>query len=415
LSLTPKAATGVDLEVTVTPITTPLILGDTVNYTVTVKNVGASPATGVILRDNLPLESVLNLSAVTSQGRASISSNEIRANIGTLNVNESATLVVSGKLIGSGPFSSLIQASSTNADYNPDNNSVVQRFNVASGTIQPADLELSLTSNQATANINDLILLRLTLTNKGPGAATSIQVKNLLGQGLTLVSSTPQQGSYNRVTGIWDAGNIAKDNQAFVNILARVTGIGNLVNTAEVIAVNEPDPDSTPGNNNSQEDDQAALILPVAVINGTPGNDNITGTDKGDYIDAREGRDTINAGKGDDVLVGGSGADILTGGEGNDQFVYTNIRDRGDTITDFEVGKDKIVLTQLLDSLVTGGYSRTNAIADGYVKVVQGNNATNFSVQIDSDGLASGDIFRPFITVNLTNPAIFNSPSNFVF
>ncbi|MDZ7962904.1 MAG: type I secretion C-terminal target domain-containing protein [Aulosira sp. DedQUE10] len=48
------------------------------------------------------------------------------------------------------------------------------------------------------------------------------------------------------------------------------------------------------------------------------------------------------------------------------------VRDRGDTITDFEVGKDNIVLTQLLDSLVTGGYNGTNAIADGYVKVVQG-------------------------------------------
>ncbi|MFK0731273.1 MAG: pre-peptidase C-terminal domain-containing protein [Gloeotrichia echinulata GP01] len=261
LSLTPTTATGVDLQVTVTPITTPLILGDRVNYTVTVKNVGASSATGVILRDNLPLESVLSLSAASSKGFANIFTNEIRANIGTLNVNEAATLVVSGEIIGSGLFSSLIQASSTNTDYNPDNNSVVQRFNVGSGTIQPADLELSLTSNQATANINDLVTLRLTLTNKGPGAATSIRVKNLLAQGLTFVSSSPQQGSYNPVSGIWDAGNIAKDNQAFVNIVAKVTSVGNLSNTAEIIAVNEPDPDSVPNNNNPNEDDQASVTI----------------------------------------------------------------------------------------------------------------------------------------------------------
>lgn len=415
LSLTPTTATGVDLQVTVTPITTPLILGDRVNYTVTVKNVGASLATGVILTDNLPLESVLNLSAVSSKGFASIFSSEIRANIGTLNVNESATLVVSGELIGSGPLSSLIQASSTNTDYNSDNNSVVQRFNVAPGKTQPADLELSLTSNQATANIDDLVTLRLTLANKGPGAATSIEVKQVLAQGLTFVSSSPQQGSYNSVSGIWDAGNIAKNNQAFVDIVAKVTSGGILSNTAEVIAVAEIDPDSTPGNNNPQEDDQASLAFQVSIITGTLGNDNLTGTDKGDYIDAREGRDVITAGKGDDVIVGGSGGDILTGGEGNDQFVYTNIRDRGDTITDFEVGKDNIVLTQLLDSLVTGGYNGTNAIADGYVKIVQGTSANNFSVQIDTDGLAAGDIFRPFITANLTNPGTLNSPSNFVF
>jgi Ca2+-binding RTX toxin-like protein len=136
---------------------------------------------------------------------------------------------------------------------------------------------------------------------------------------------------------------------------------------------------------------------PFNTISGTSGRDNLVGS-------------ALN-----DIITGFQGADFLTGGGGNDQFVYTSLRDRGDTITDFEVGKDSIVLTQLLDSLVTGGYNGTNAIADGYVKVVQGTSASNFSVQIDTDGLAAGDIFRPFITVNLTNPASLNSPTNFVF
>ncbi|MBN3957445.1 cadherin-like domain-containing protein [Nostoc sp. NMS8] len=132
-------------------------------------------------------------------------------------------------------------------------------------------------------------------------------------------------------------------------------------------------------------------------ITGTPGRDTLTGTSKSDRI------------------TGFQGADTLTGGGGNDQFVYTNIRDRGDTITDFEVGKDNIVFTELLDSLVTGGYKGTNAIADGYVKVVQGNSASNFSVQIDADGPTGNDIFRPFITVNLAGTGTFNNASNFVF
>jgi len=266
LALTPTTATGVDLQVTVTPITTPLTLGGNVNYTVTVKNIGASSARGVTLTDNLPLESVLNVSAVASKGFASVFSDEISVNLGTLNVNESATLTVSGELIGSGSFSSLIQASSTDTDYNPDNDSVVQRFNVVPGTIQPADLELSLTSDKTTVNIDDLITLRLTLTNKGTGAATSIQVKNVLPRGLTFVSSSPQQGTYDPVSGIWDAGNIAKDNQAFIDIVTKVTSGGSLSNTAEIIAVAETDPDSTPNNNNSNEDDQASLTLNTASV-----------------------------------------------------------------------------------------------------------------------------------------------------
>jgi uncharacterized repeat protein (TIGR01451 family) len=261
LLLTPKTAVGVDLEVTVTPITNPLTLGENLNYTITVKNIGASSATGVIVKDNLPAENVLNVSAVASKGSANVFGNEINANIGTLNINESATLIVSGELVGSGPFSSLIEAVSTDADFSTDNNSIVQRFNVASGTIQPADLELSLTSDKTTANIDDLINFTITLTNNGPGAATSIQVKSVLPQGLTLVSSTPQQGSYDSTTGIWDAANIAKDNQAFIDIVAKVTSTQSLSLTAEVISVTEPDPDSTPNNNNLNEDDQAEVLI----------------------------------------------------------------------------------------------------------------------------------------------------------
>ncbi|MBE9210617.1 tandem-95 repeat protein [Nostoc sp. LEGE 06077] len=132
-------------------------------------------------------------------------------------------------------------------------------------------------------------------------------------------------------------------------------------------------------------------------------------------ITGTSGRDVLIGTGNSDRIIGLQGADTLTGGSGNDEFVYTSIRDRGDTITDFEVGKDNIVLTQLLDSLVTGGYNGTNAIADGYVKVVQGITANNFSVQIDADGPAGNDIFRPFITVNVAGTGSLNNPNNFVF
>ena len=122
-------------------------------------------------------------------------------------------------------------------------------------------------------------------------------------------------------------------------------------------------------------------------------SDTVTlGDTVGQVFSGTSGRDTIVGTEGNDTIIGGAGADTLTGGAGYDQFVYTNIRDSGDTITDFKVGTDKIVLTQLLNSLVPGGYKGTNAIADNYVKVVQGSTASNFSVQIDADGPTGGDI-----------------------
>ncbi|MCD9528258.1 Ig-like domain-containing protein, partial [Photobacterium carnosum] len=53
---------------------------------------------------------------------------------------------------------------------------------------------------------------------------------------------------------------------------------------------------------------------------------------------------------GNDILVAGQGNDILTGGNGNDMFTWheTSLSTKTDTITDFELGKDKIDIRELL-------------------------------------------------------------------
>jgi uncharacterized protein len=132
-------------------------------------------------------------------------------------------------------------------------------------------------------------------------------------------------------------------------------------------------------------------------------------------INGTSSRDTLVGTAGRDRITGGFSSDTLTGGAGWDEFVYTNLRDVGDTITDFEIGADKLVLTGLLDSLVSGGYNGVDAIADGYIKVVPSSAANRFSVQVDADGLLGAAIFRPYLTVNLSGTGNLNSPSNFLF
>ncbi|MFO9211631.1 DUF5801 repeats-in-toxin domain-containing protein [Legionella pneumophila serogroup 1] len=81
------------------------------------------------------------------------------------------------------------------------------------------------------------------------------------------------------------------------------------------------------------------------------GHDTIGGGQGNDQIYGQEGNDTIDGGAGNDVIVGGTGNDTLTGGAGADQFVL--VKGQGgasagaapiDTITDFEVSIDKIVI-----------------------------------------------------------------------
>lgn len=105
------------------------------------------------------------------------------------------------------------------------------------------------------------------------------------------------------------------------------------------------------------------------------------------------GRDAIVGTAGDDVISGGLGVDTLTGGAGGDTFVYTDLRDAGDVITDFTPYADKLSLAALLRSVgVTAEASLTNAHV--LVKDVTG----GASVLIDTDGAGSAPA-RPLVTL----------------
>ncbi len=101
--------------------------------------------------------------------------------------------------------------------------------------------------------------------------------------------------------------------------------------------------------------------LPEDAIVGTEDDDYLEGTNGNDDIDGGRGKDTILGGDGDDMIGGGSGADLIDGGNGTDVidpgrgrdvltggadadiFVF-DLDGKLDTVTDYEVGIDRIRL-----------------------------------------------------------------------
>ena len=126
------------------------------------------------------------------------------------------------------------------------------------------------------------------------------------------------------------------------------------------------------------------------------------------------GRNPIVGTAGSDYITGGPGAKTITGGLGNDFFVFTNLRDVGQRITDFTVGEDKIVLTTLLSSI---SYNGTNPIADQYIRFVAGTgiNANSTFLQIDRDGSLGSAIFKNFLQLDNITTTQLNNFNNFVF
>ncbi|MEG3970225.1 DUF4347 domain-containing protein [Microcoleus sp. T2B6] len=78
-------------------------------------------------------------------------------------------------------------------------------------------------------------------------------------------------------------------------------------------------------------------------ILGSSGDDVLFGNRGADILNGDDGNDILYGGKGDDLLNGGLGSDTLVGGMGVDKFLLST-NSGTDTITDFEVGQDLLVL-----------------------------------------------------------------------
>jgi Ca2+-binding RTX toxin-like protein len=127
-------------------------------------------------------------------------------------------------------------------------------------------------------------------------------------------------------------------------------------------------------------------------------------------VDGTPGRDTLNGTPTNDRIAGSQGADILTGGGGNNVFVYNNIRDAGDTITDFDFGGDVILLSPNLFQ-TPSDFNYDIATNDGFLGFrTQGNDTT---ILIDPDGTAGGALPTPLVRVSGVMVSDL-SPGNFV-
>lgn len=123
-----------------------------------------------------------------------------------------------------------------------------------------ADLSLTASSSTATPDYGTTVNLSFTLTNSGPATATGNTVQVNLPSGLAYSSHTGA-GSYNSATGLWTPPDLTAGSNTTVTVTATVLTSGGYTTTAEVAGTALADPDSTPGNNSTSEDDDTSVSL----------------------------------------------------------------------------------------------------------------------------------------------------------
>ncbi len=129
------------------------------------------------------------------------------------------------------------------------------------------DLELTKDVAPGSVQVGEQTTFTISVINKGPDDATGVEVTDTLPTGLTYVSDNAG-GAYDATTGVWTIGNLAVGASVSMEFVVTVDQAGTFTNVAEVTAANEPDVDSTPGDGQGDDWDDAVVtaVVPPAII-----------------------------------------------------------------------------------------------------------------------------------------------------
>ena len=107
---------------------------------------------------------------------------------------------------------------------------------------------------------------RVSVHNDGPSATGGVKVTDTLPAGVSFVSASADQGSFDSATGVWNVGTLDSGASAQLDVTVSLDQVGSWQNLAEVTAADEHDPDSTPNNcrdGANLEDDCATSTISI--------------------------------------------------------------------------------------------------------------------------------------------------------
>jgi uncharacterized repeat protein (TIGR01451 family)/fimbrial isopeptide formation D2 family protein len=221
--------------------------GTNVTFTVTVTNYGPNATSGVHVQDLLPA-GLTFVSDTTTLGNYDSASGDWT--IGDMAVGDVQTMKVTATVAVEGPITNTAEVSASSL---PDPNSVPgngapgenDQASAGLNSHGVADLSLTKVVSVAAVHKGDQTTYTLVVTNNGPDGATGVIVRDQLPAAVTFVGSSGP--AYDPTTGAWTVGNLSSGSSATITITVLVGQTGSIVNTADVVASDQRDPDPTNG------------------------------------------------------------------------------------------------------------------------------------------------------------------------
>jgi uncharacterized repeat protein (TIGR01451 family) len=263
-----------DLSLTKTVSNAAPAVGGSVTYTLGLHNAGPSPTDNVSVIELLPA-GVTYVSSTASRGTYDAGGGTWTVGTMASGATETLDIVVTVDQAGSIVNSAEV---GTSAEADPDStpaNAVAGEDDQASAQLvaagsapTSADLEIVKSASSPVASVGDTISYAIVVTNRGPAAATGVQVLEQLPPPLQFVSARASAGAYDLGTGVWSIPVIANGASASLIVTTHVVGTGAITNTVQILASDQPDPDGpfnpVPGGSGGEQSSATVSVSPPA-------------------------------------------------------------------------------------------------------------------------------------------------------
>jgi uncharacterized repeat protein (TIGR01451 family) len=248
--------------------------GDIVTFSLTITNAGPNTATNISIGDVIP-NGYSNISNISNGGI--LTGSNLNWIIPSLANGSNLVLTYQAKVEKPGAgisFKNIAQVTGVD-QFDPNstpNNNVPTEDDQSQVTAVPKEANLNLTKqvNDLTPNQGDIVTFTITVQNTGPDAATNILIQDVIPNGYSNISNVSNSGTVVGNTLEWSILNLtngASQTMTYQALVNAPTVGTNFTNSVQVMAVDQYDPNSTPGNNVVGEDDQAQVTTVPNVAN----------------------------------------------------------------------------------------------------------------------------------------------------
>ena len=287
---------GADLSLSMRVSRRTPVVGDTVTFTLTVRNESACDAGSVVMQNRLPE----NLIFVSSPDGLALANGVVSGMVAAIPAGSVVSRRYVAQLTAPAVYQNAAEVGAVaNADPDSqpgsgtgdgqDDAAAVDLRTKSAGTLalyvspnpnqtplppvqgnQPApaadkaDLSLTMQTSSRVLTAGELVSISLTVSNRGGLTATGIGLRNELPTGFQFVSSSSGMTANGQaVSGT--VGSLASGQAVTLTFVARSAGNATVINVAQIIAADQPDSDSTVNNGiDKGEDDEARTDLRIS-------------------------------------------------------------------------------------------------------------------------------------------------------